>query len=199
MLFGTGSKFQPVPGNPTRQVAIRAYRSSDEDACRDLYRLNEPGRFPPDYEPDFLHTLRRNDYLKVIAEENTTIVGVGAVCLMKLFRQALLVFGMVHPDWHRRGVGTALLLARAAALPEPNPRWTLVLSPLPGSRSFYERFGFTKYAQHRDKIRGSTFDDHYAHLNRDTWTQCRSAAACLGVAVTSLPEVPQLNAANNDT
>jgi len=197
MLFGTGSQFRPVPGSPKAQVAIRAYRSSDENVCRDLYRLNEQGRFPPDYEPDFVRTLRRNDYLKVIAEENMTIVGVGAVCLVKFLRRALLAFGMVHPQWHRRGVGTALLLARAAALPEPSPRWTLVLSTLSGSRSFYERFGFTKYGQHRDKIRGSRFDDHYAHLNRDAWTECHRAAAHLGIAATSLPDVPQMNIKNN--
>jgi len=81
-----------------------------------------------------------------------TIVGVGAVCLVKFLRRALLAFGWCIPNGIVVGSVTALLLARAAALPEPSPRWTLVLSTLSGSRSFYERFDSQKYGQHRDKI-----------------------------------------------
>ena len=85
---------------------------------------------------------------------------------------AELAYGMVHPDRHRSGFGTTLLLARLASLPEPGFCWLAQIGTVSGSQSFYGRFGFRFRGRFRDE-RGTEFDFYRMRVYRSDWRRCR--------------------------
>lgn len=129
----------------TMSGKIRPYSPEDYTACRELYVLNEPGRFPVGILPEFEAALKGNTTLFLVAEEEGELCGCAGIMIRTDgMLRASLSFGLVHPKHHKRGFGTALLLARLTMLTkEP---WTVVLVPVPASRSFYEQFGFREFA-----------------------------------------------------
>lgn len=129
-------------------VTVRAYQESDFDVCSEIYRLNEPGRFPSGVLEEFQRSVRDGDRLRyVVIEDEGRVCAFGGVGIEreKLGHSARLCFGMVHPNWHRKGLGTVLLLSRLALLPR-ELSFTAALWPVEGSRSFYKRFGFHEVA-----------------------------------------------------
>jgi putative acetyltransferase len=81
--------------------------------------------------------------------------GKGAVCLG-------IAPLSVHPDWQRRGVGTALmdeLLARARTRDWP-------LACLLGDPTYYKRFGFEPASDFGVSCRGTTPDDPHFMISR---------------------------------
>lgn len=125
-------------------VAIGPLLATDIPACRELYKLNEPGRFPPNLMEEYERTLAAKGTAFLVARMGGELVGAGG--LMRLGGEASrgigLAFGLVHPAWQRRGFGSALLLARLAALPEPDPYWNIALSAVESAQTFYQQFGF---------------------------------------------------------
>jgi len=124
---------------------IRELTARDLAACEEIYRLNEPDRFPEGVREHFGGFIRdRQKALFLVAEAEGEVCGFGGIAMRRegKLEIAHLVFGMVHPSRQRRGFGTALLLARMAVLPVPRRWWTVLLMPVGGSESFYARFGF---------------------------------------------------------
>jgi GNAT superfamily N-acetyltransferase len=134
LLTGSQSRLSPVPSKtPPPGTRIRPYGPADRDACIDIYQKNEPGRFPAGVGGQFEEFLDQQGYLKLvcsIAEELVAIAGVGQIPAL-LAHHVWLVFGMVRPDFQRRGIGTAMLLARLAALPRPARPVRVMLSSVP--------------------------------------------------------------------
>jgi ribosomal protein S18 acetylase RimI-like enzyme len=99
---------------------------------------------------------------------------------------------MVHPAFQNKQFGTALLLARLAALPEPSDRWVIRMSTVGGSHTFFRRFGFDKYGRFPHET-GRTFDWYLSRLDRRDWQDCRSALAKasieLNLAGAAVPEI----------
>lgn len=145
-----------VPGG----ITLREYIPADRDACVALYSLNEVGRFPPGFLPQFEQTLDRADYLKLVLCSGSQVVATGAIGrfpgMLGLLPQVWLVFGMMHPQFHRLGLGTVLMLARVAALPEPLESTKLLLSNVATSESFVSRFGF-QYQGHMAEFANSEY------------------------------------------
>lgn len=157
-------------------MPVSTASGGDIDACAEIYRLNEPGRFPPGYFDHFYHWLRREDDLVLVCESGGAIRGFGGVSIARqaMGEFAALNFGMIHPTHHGEGYGTALLFARLAALPRPGSSWDALITTTGGSERFYRRFGFVPAGRFADE-QGTEFDQYVARIHRWHWQTCRDA------------------------
>jgi len=152
---------------------IRPASKKDVDACRNIYYLNEPGRFPPGHVQTFIDSLESPKQLFLVAEMQGEIAAVGGICRTPESPQgSSLSFGMVHPDLHGKGLGTALLLGRLAALPRPTGVWWAILSSVGGSWTFFQRFGFLHYGRFALPPQMEEFDCYRAYLEESDWQAC---------------------------
>src|SRR5262249_55547439 len=103
-----------------------------------------------------------------------------------------LVFGMVRPVLHRRGIGAAMLLARLGALPRPTRSVRVNLSSIAASEGFFARFGFAHQGQMPLPASGGRLDVKSAILDTGAWEACRTLVSQLGIELASLPPVPTI-------
>ena len=152
---------------------VRPFSTQDLDGCRNLYVLNEPGRFPPGYLQTFTDSLESPEQLFLVVELHGQIAAVGGLYRTPESPQGCsLAFGMVHPELHRRGLGTTLLLARLAVLARPTGVWCAFLSSAGGSSTFFERFGFQHYGRYALPPDMKEFDCYRAYLEESDWSTC---------------------------
>jgi predicted N-acetyltransferase YhbS len=116
--------------------------------CERLYEQNIPHGLPSDELGEYSKILRDGHHLVYIAEEGETLVGTFALTRFPVRPIFWLVYVLVHPEHHRRGTGTTMMLASLAMLPPPsgNEIQVLAITTLPHSASFYERFGFYRWS-----------------------------------------------------
>jgi N-acetylglutamate synthase-like GNAT family acetyltransferase len=168
----------PVRGR-MKAARIRIYHPDDFAACRELYVLNESGRFPPGILPEFEAALQSKSLLFLGAEREGEICGCGGIAIHPGCRAAL-AFGLIHPQRQGQGLGTILLLARLALLPDDN--WLLYLTSVPASRAFYEQFGFREWSGQKLKLKsGEELPSFITFLSPDLRSQCASLLAQAGV------------------
>ncbi len=117
-----------------------AWRAGGFDRCVELYKLNEAGRFPSGGLTEFENALRGSAALRFVVEQGNEVRGCGAVHIRTCSTGMLLSYGLVHPQWHGKGFGNALLLVRLACLPKKIEQ--VVLQAVPASLSFYGSYGF---------------------------------------------------------
>jgi len=177
--FRPHSRFDPSVGSQRIPPAtVRPFSRADVDACRNLYSLNEPGRFPPGYLDLFAETLESPLHLYLVVVAEGLIVAVGGIYRIPEVRSGCsLVFGMVHPQRHKQGFGTTMLLARLAALARPTERWWAFLSSAGGSATFFERFGFQYYGRYPIPPDMKAFDCYRAYLEQTEWNMCGAILA----------------------
>ena len=70
-----------------------------------------------------------------------------------------LCWGLVHPDWHRRGLGTKLLEHRLAWAKEHPDLEVVELCTSQKTKAFYEQFGFESIKFTKDGF-GPGLDRH---------------------------------------
>ena len=121
---------------------IRLYAPADFEACVELYRRNEPDRFPVDGLPIFERSLNEGSVLRFVVEQDGEVRGCAGIHIQisRNIEHAMLSYGLVDPRWQGKGLGTALLLARLAVL--PLDIGLVYLLAVPSSRTFYEGYGF---------------------------------------------------------
>jgi GNAT superfamily N-acetyltransferase len=119
--------------------------------CEALYELNIPHGLPPDELGVYSKTLRDGHHLVLIAEEGETLVGTFAMARLQDRPIFWLVYLLVHPEHHRKGIGTTMMLASLGLLPQPsgNEIQVVALTTLPHAISFYELFGFYRWSDER--------------------------------------------------
>jgi len=161
-------------------LRIRSYTPNDFAACREFYVLNEPGRFPDGVLPEFEESLQSDRYIYLVAEKDGVLCGCGGVIIIEQHGRAALCSGLVHPEYHGQGIGTALLLARIAILPKD--QWFVTLSPVPASRSFYERFNFREFTRFQG-TGGVVMPLHYVRVSPDESGLCMKRLMDAGVAL----------------
>ncbi len=162
-----------------RPSQVRLYTPADFEDCVELYRLNEPNRFPAEDLPNFEKALHAGNALRFVIEEGGSLLGCGAVQVQNTERGdfAVLSYGLVHPQWHGRGIGSTLLVARIAVIPKEIP--VVALMTVPASRSFYESYGFCQRASMN--VRGAELPLCYARICPDDIQYCQSLLARAGV------------------
>jgi ribosomal protein S18 acetylase RimI-like enzyme len=152
---------------------IRPFCPDDFDRCAEIYRLNEGTHFPTGFFENFsiLLTDEKVRPLVLVAETENGLSAFGGIAIHIGHRIVNLSYGMVHPKHQRLGYGTAVLLARLAALPQPSSDWIVALSTAGPSAPFYERFGFRFHNRYEHPV-GIELDMYTALFNANGWTQC---------------------------
>jgi len=177
--FRRRGRFDPTVGaEHIRSTRVRRFSELDTGACRKLYELNEPGRFPSGYVDEFLRTLKSPLHLNLVVEAHGEVAAVGGICRTPESASGCsLVFGMVHPNHHKQGLGTTLLLARLAALSRPPGVWWTFLSSAGDSSTFFRRFGFQHYGQYPLPPDMEVFDCYRCYLEESDWEACAEILA----------------------
>lgn len=104
-------------------VWIRAYRPEARAPCLALFDASTPGFFLPAERPDFVAWLNRLDgpgeYC--VTQGDAGVLGCGGIWLRENPTDpAGFVWGTVHPDHQRQGVGTLLARWGLARLQTPS-------------------------------------------------------------------------------
>ncbi|QIF03418.1 GNAT family N-acetyltransferase [Roseimicrobium sp. ORNL1] len=121
---------------------IREYTAEDLPACLRVYHSNEGVYYPAGWVEQFTNFLERGTSYFLVVEHENEIVGCGGLELSGHGPWARLIYGMIHQDRQKKGLGTTLLAARLSLLePEGQPVQALLRSGTKAA-SFYDRFGF---------------------------------------------------------
>lgn len=132
-------------------MELRAYQSTDVDACLAVFDSNFPEFFDSSEREEFAVFLRapKCDYL--VAEHDGVIVGCGGVA-MEHAELASVTWLMVRRDLHKNGVGRLLMFSgirRLAGLGDPT---MLRLHTTPQIAGFFRKLGFHEVERVADGI-----------------------------------------------
>ncbi|MBV9788017.1 MAG: GNAT family N-acetyltransferase [Chloroflexi bacterium] len=134
-------------------MQIRLYQPSDKSACLDVFISNVPTFFA-DHEyaefAAFLDTLPGAGHYLVVESAQSAIVGCGGYFLNADRTIAGLMWGMVHRNYHRQGLGRALLLARLSAICDEQQAQSIELDTSQHSYGFFATLGFQVTKIQRD-------------------------------------------------
>jgi ribosomal protein S18 acetylase RimI-like enzyme len=175
-------RFNAAPRDGDLVHRIRLLRPEDYSSCEEIYRLNEAKHFPSGFSEHFASTLRSPAHVFLVAEINGSARGVAGFSMVPTlsYCATFLAYGMVHPDFKGHGLGTNLLFARLAALPESHTPCTVLLTSVGGSNSFYKRFGF-RFVEIPAKLNEHGFDHYRVHFTLGDKIRCENALSCAHV------------------
>ncbi|MFN8441775.1 MAG: GNAT family N-acetyltransferase [Caldilineaceae bacterium] len=136
------SSFSVLVQSYQTPLQLRTYTAIDQDACLAIFDSNRPRFFAAEDRAEFENFLNepRCDYF--VIEAKGEIVGCGGFWLDKEHGRAGLVWGMVHNNHHRQGIGRYLLLARLQTIGLQVADTTVLLNTSQQPVGFYARFGF---------------------------------------------------------
>jgi predicted N-acetyltransferase YhbS len=127
-----------------RACRIRPMLEADMESCVRIYQLNDGGNFCGGLDK-FRTSREKGSSLYLVCEEDGEIRAMGGmnICYTGNDEIVNLFFGMVHPDHHHRGFGTAIVLARLSMLPAPRDEWQVRMHSV--ADGFHRKFGFHPY------------------------------------------------------
>jgi GNAT superfamily N-acetyltransferase len=179
-----------VVGDRARDITFRVMQDEDVPICLSLYRANEAAHFPPGRFEYYESRLRSRQFLTLIACRGDEPVGCSGI-QYDADGVAVLCFGMVSPSHHRRGIGTAQLLVCLALVTPIDDIATVAMFAIPGSVSFYRRFGFV-FLRHAQGDDGSTYPLGVLRFNQTVIDDCRTLLASRRIAYPDVRDsIPQ--------
>lgn len=122
-------------------MTIRPYISDDKDALMNLFRLNTPDFFSPSEEAEFAHFLDQPVEHYYVVELNSLIVGCGGFAFDDP-HTGVICWDMIHPDYHGKGIGKALLQYRIDEIRKFHDIHYIVVRTSQLVYRFYEKSGF---------------------------------------------------------
>lgn len=128
------------------RTRIRLYQHNDKAACLAIFDSNVPQYFVPGERNEFIQWLNkpgRAPYYVFEAEQET--VGCGGIYVDKDKQIAGLAWGMVHRNYHKKGLGRSLTLYRLKAMTLNYPTLEQHLETSQYTEAFYQQFGFQTY------------------------------------------------------
>jgi len=126
----------------TPAPVFRPYAPTDQQDCLAIFDSNTPQFFGVDERPDFFGFLSRQPCPYYVVERDGKIVASGGNYTRVNDGDAFLVWGMVHKDHHRQGIGTLLLQERLKLIFLHEPGARVVIDTSQHSQAFFARFGF---------------------------------------------------------
>ena len=121
---------------------IREYNKKDKQALLEILKSNTPTYFSPEEEKEFIHYLDNEiDFYYVVEFENK-ITGCGGINVPKNKNVGIISWGMLHPDYQRKGFGTLLLKHRLSELQKIESVEKIIVRTSQHVYPFYEKAGF---------------------------------------------------------
>jgi N-acetylglutamate synthase-like GNAT family acetyltransferase len=163
-------------------MTFRRFAIEDLPQCLEIYKLNEPGRFPAGVIDKYERVLRAQRTYVLVAEREGRIIATGGIAYQLQPHLAVLSFGLVRPDHQGQGVGTALVLARLALLSLQRPVHRVFIFAVEKSFIFYKRFGFQEFTPWRDP-QGEEQPTGYLVISDAEVRACRKLLADHGISI----------------
>ncbi len=165
-----------------RPMTFRRFHIDDLPQCLEIYKLNEPGRFPEGVIATYEKLLRAQRTYVLVAEHEGQIVATGGIHYLAKPNVAVSCFGLVRPGQQGKGVGTALLLARLAMLSDKEPVYHVFILAVEKSFGFYHRFGFFPTSDWQDES-GATHPSGHLVITLAEVQRCRKLLEGHGISV----------------
>jgi ribosomal protein S18 acetylase RimI-like enzyme len=124
-------------------IIIREYSIEDKLAVLAILRLNTPAYFSPDEEVSFIDFLGQKIELYYVVLIKDVIIGAGGINFNEKQTNGFISWGMIHPDYQRQSIGSALLKYRIEKLQEINSIEHIIVRTSQMVYRFYEKNGFT--------------------------------------------------------
>ena len=133
-------------------MTIRPYTAVNKDSCITAFKSNVPLFFTEDETPDFERFLdclqineagsgsNRTKYY--VVEHGNRVVGCGGFGDKDNTSVLTLAWGLIHKDFHKRGLGKALLLYRLEQIKNHFPDAPVYIDTTQHSFGFFEHHGF---------------------------------------------------------
>ena len=134
-------------------MTIRLYKADDHQACLGIFDSNTPPFF--DFaERNFLENwLNKKDQNEMcypnnkvesffVVEFKEKVIACGGYYIPTHQQCANMVWGMVHKDSHRKGLGKALILFRINEITSQHPNHNITLDTSQHTFRFFEQLGF---------------------------------------------------------
>ncbi len=130
------------------EVQIREYRSTDKEKCLEAFKSNVPYFFTREEVGDFITFLdsltnrSRENTRFFVQEVDNTLVGCGGFGDKDGNGIITLAWGLVHKDFHKKGLGELLLKFRLQRINQIYPLQPVYIDTTQFSYGFFEKFGF---------------------------------------------------------
>ena len=121
---------------------IRNYDPKDKQSLLEILKLNTPTYFSPEEEKDFIHYLDHEIDLYYVLEFNNKIIGCGGINLPKDKNTGVISWGMLHPEFQKKGYGSLLLKHRISELQKIKSVKKIIVRTSQHVFPFYEKAGF---------------------------------------------------------
>jgi hypothetical protein len=139
-------------------MLIREYKTTDKEACLEIFKSNCPRFFDQSELKMFINWLdhQSNDKIEysspaysnsekdayyVIELPDGKITGCGGFYILKDTKEARLAWGMIHRNSHRKGYGAALYRYRRDVIRKDWPLHAITLGTSQHTYSFYGKMG----------------------------------------------------------
>jgi GNAT superfamily N-acetyltransferase len=165
-----------------KPLTFRRFEVADLPQCMELYKLNEPGRFPEGPGDHYEDCLRSGRTYVLVAEDAGRIVAAGGMNYFVKPHIAVCSYGLVRPDHQGKGIGTALFLARLTLLGNTEPVYRVMIFAVRKSYVFYQRFGFLPFTPWHDK-QGVAHPSGYLLVSNAEVVRIRKLLADHGISV----------------
>lgn len=129
---------------------IRKYTTKDKTKVLELLKLNTPEYFDPSEESDFNHYLDNEIEDYFVYEENSKLLGCGGINYFPNEKLARISWDMMHPDFHGKGIGRALVQYRLDHI-KANPTIECIeVRTSQFAANFYAKMGFALESVEKD-------------------------------------------------
>ncbi len=137
----------------TMEIQIRAYEPTDEQACLVAFKSNVPSFFAEVEVDDFTRFLEKLNHKLVnqtnfyVVTLNKQVVGCGGFGDKDNSGIITLAWGLIHHDFHKKGLGKLLLKFRLEQVQLKYPNTPVFVDTTQFSVGFFEklRFKTTKF------------------------------------------------------
>ena len=100
------------------KIKFREYEVQDLDNVLEVLRANTPEYFAPEEESDLIHYLENEIDHYFVIEHDAKIIGAGGVNIVDKGATGRISWGMLSPNYHKKGVGSQFLKFRIETLKE---------------------------------------------------------------------------------
>lgn len=142
---------------------IITYTSQYQNACMAIFDSNCPPYFLPEERQTYLDWLQSeealsNRYFVLLIDDQA--VASGGYYPRPNKKEVRLSWGMVHRDYHKKGIGSILTKFRLQAFVKEFPDWACSINTSQHTEAFYQRYGFVTKSVVLNGF-GEGLHDHY--------------------------------------